>query len=493
MPELVLGLDVGSTSARALVIDLSGRVHGQAQTRLDSMHPAPGRVEQDPRVVWKRVEETIAAALSAAGHRASDLAAVGVAAQRSSVVVWERASGEPLGPMILWSDLRGTGRAAQLQAAGHLAHPIAAASKLEAAIDGIDAGRRRAAAGELAWGTLDSYLVYRLTGGVLHVTDYSNAWSTCYLDLATMKDWNAELVELQGLPIEFFPTLCDTYGQLGSTAAAVLGSDVPLGAIVADQQSGMFAHGAWNAGAWKASYGTSATLMVSTAAAPTLAPGLTPMLLARHAERTLFAVEGMVISAGALLDWLVRDLGLFASIEELTRAAASVDSSDGVAIRPALQGLGAPHNDATQRAEIVGLSGASTPKQIARAAFESLAFRMREIVEAAASIDGLAVPGELPVDGGLASNDGFLQIQADILGRPVDRHRHREATALGACIAAALGVGLASREELAPLTRTGKRFEPSIDLADAAARFSEWRAASGLAGLADGEPGAASG
>jgi glycerol kinase len=255
----------------------------------------------------------------------------------------------------------------------------------------------------------------------------------------------------------------------------------------------MFAHGAWNAGAWKASYGTSATLMVSTAAAPTLAPGLTPMLLARHAERTLFAVEGMVISAGALLDWLVRDLGLFASIEELTRAAASVDSSDGVAIRPALQGLGAPHNDATQRAEIVGLSGASTPKQIARAAFESLAFRMREIVEAAASIDGLAVPDELPVDGGLAANDGFLQIQADILGRPVDRHRHREATALGACIAAALGVGLASREELAPLTRTGKRFEPSIDLADAAARFSEWRAASGLAGLADGEPGAASG
>ncbi len=445
------------------------------------MHSLPGRVEQDPREVWKRVEETMAQALSAAGRRASDLGAVGVAAQRSSVVVWERATGEPLGPMILWSDLRGIKRAAELRAAGHLAHPIAAASKLEAAIDGIDGGHARAAAGELAWGTLDSFLVYRLTAGALHATDYSNAWSTSYLDLATMKDWNAELIEFQELPIGLFPKLCDTYGPLGTAAATVLGSEVPLGAIVADQQCGMFAHGAWDAGAWKASYGTSATLMVSTAAAPTLAPGLMPMLVASHSGQTLFAVEGMVISAGALLDWLVRDLGLFASIEELTRAAASVDSSGGVAIRPALNGLGAPHNDSTPRAGIVGLCSASTSKQIARAAFESLAFRMREIVEAVAAIDGLAPPDALPVDGGVAANDVFLQIQADVLGRPVDRHKHREATALGACIAAALGVGLASREELAPLTRTGKRFEPSIAAGDATARFSEWRVALGLA------------
>ena len=483
MPELILGLDVGSTSARALIIDLSGRVHGRAIARLESIHPAPGRVEQDPCELWSRVEGTIGEALSAAGRKPTDLAAVGIAAQRSSIVIWDRASGEPLGPMILWSDLRGTQRANELSAAGYLAPAIAAVSKLEAAIDGIDDGRVRAAAGEIAWGTLDSYLVYRLTGGEFHVTDYSNAWSTCYLDLSTMRDWNARLIEFQGLSIEFFPTLCDTYGSLGQTSASSLGAVVPLGAIVADQQSGMFAHGAFDAGDWKATYGTSATLMISTGDTPTLAPGLMPMLLAGRGEKTLFSVEGMVISAGALLDWFVRDLGLYASVDELTDAAASVEASDGVAICPALQGLGAPYNDSDHRASIVGLSGASTPKQIARAVFESLAFRMREIAESAAAIDGIDVPDTLPVDGGLAANDIFLQIQADLLGRPVARHVELEATALGACIAAAMGTGLASQSDIAPLTQTGKRFEPTIDPAEADARFTEWRTAINLASV----------
>ena len=480
MPELILGLDVGSTSTRALVIDLSGRVHGKAIARLESIHPGPGRVEQDPLEVWKQVEGTIGEALSTAGRKPTDLATVGLAAQRSSVVIWDRASGDPLGPMILWSDLRGTERASALSAAGYIAPAIAAVSKLEEALDAIDSGRARAAAGELAWGTLDSYLVYRLTDGDLHVTDYSNAWSTCYLDLSTMRDWNAQLIEFQGLSTKFFPTLCDTYGPLGHTSTSSLGAKIPLGAIVADQQSGMFAHGAFDAGDWKATYGTSATLMVSTGDAPILAPGLMPMLLAGRGDQTLFSVEGMVISAGALLDWLVRDLGLYASVDELTDAAASVAGSEGVAIRPALQGLGAPYNDPFRRAAIAGLSGASTPRHIARAAFESLAFRMREIADRAAAIDGIEVPDTLSVDGGLAANDIFVQIQADLLGRPVARHVELEATALGACIAAALGTGLANHNDIAPLTQTGKRFEPTIDSAEAAARFAEWRAAINL-------------
>ncbi len=483
MPELILGLDVGSTSARALVIDLSGRVHGRGHTRLESTHPAPGRVEQDPREVWRRVEGTIAEALSRAGRRASDLAAVGIAAQRSSIVVWDRTNGEPLGPMIVWSDLRGTERAQELAAAGHLAPAISAASKLEGAIDAIDDGRARGARGELAWGTLDSYLAYRLTGGDLHVTDYSNAWSTCYLDLSTLRDWNANLIEFQHLSTNLFPTLCDTYGPLGNTSTSALGASVPLGAIVADQQSGMFAHGAFDAGAWKATYGTSAALMLSTGDTPKLAAGLMPMLLTGRGDQTLFAVEGMVISAGALLDWLVRGLGLYASVGELTDAAASVTGSEGIAIRPALQGLGAPHNDPVNRAAIVGLSGASTPRQIARAAFEGLAFRMREIADGAAAIDGISVPDLLPVDGGLATNDLFLQIQADLLGRPVARHVELEATALGACIAAALGTGLATHSDIAPLTLAGKHFEPAIDSAEADARFARWREAVDL-----GEP-----
>ena len=482
MPELILGLDVGSTSTRAIIIDLSGRVHGRAIERIESTHSAPGRVEQDPREVWRRVEATIADALAAAGRKPTDLAAVGIAAQRSSIIIWEHASGEPLGPMIVWSDLRGTERAAELMAGGYLAPAIAAASKLESVIDGIENGRARAAAGELAWGTLDSFIAHRLSGGDLHVTDYSNAWSTCYLDLSTMRSWNEKLLDFQGLSTKLFPTLCDTYGPLGYTSAESFGAVVPIGAIVADQQSGMFAHGAFDAGDWKATYGTSAALMISTGETPTLAPGLMPMLLTGQGDRTLYSVEGMVISAGALLDWLIRDLGLYASVEGLTEAAAAVEGSGGVAIRPSLQGLGAPYNDPANRAAIVGLTGASTPKQIARAAFESLAFRMREIVEAAAAIDGITLPDILPVDGGLAANDLFLQIQADVLGRPVARHVELEATALGACIAAALGTGLADDSDVAPLTQTGKRFDPSIDTAEADRRFAEWRAATGLAG-----------
>jgi glycerol kinase len=477
MSDLILGLDVGSTSARALVIDLSGRVHGHSQTRLHSSHPAPGRVEQDPREVWRQVRTTIDAALAAAGRRPSELAAVGVAAQRSSVIVWDRASGEALGPMILWSDLRGVERAAELQTAGFLAPAIAAVAKLEAALEAIPNGLERMRAGELAWGTLDSFLVHRLSGGAHHLTDYSNAWSTCYLDLATMRSWNPKLIEFQGLAVEAFPTLCDTWGVLGQTAVSGLGAEVPLGAIVADQQSGMFAHGAWRAGAWKATYGTSATMMVSTGEAPILAAGLMPMLLAGHESQSLFALEGMVLSAGSLLDWLVDDLGLHPSVEALTRAAASVEDSGGVAIRPALQGIGAPFNDSNRRAAIVGLSGASTPREIARAAFESLAFRVREIAEAVVAIDGLEVPDALPVDGGLAANDLFLQIQADALGFPVDRHAQLEATALGACIAAALGVGLATRDELEPLTRTARRFEPAIAARESDERFARWREA----------------
>ena len=477
MSDLILGLDVGSTSARALVIDLTGRVHGQSIVRLDSTHPGPGRVEQDPNDVWKRVQGTIHEALSAAGKSAEDLAAVGLAAQRSSVVLWDRVSGETLGPMIIWSDLRGTQRGEELQASGHLAPAVAAVTKLEAALDAIQDGRKRAAAGEIAWGTLDSYLTYRLSGGEHHVTDYSNAWSTCYLDLATMRDWNEKLLAFQDLPVQLFPTLCDTYGPIGQTSLSALGASIPIGAIIGDQQSGMFAHNALEAGKWKATYGTSATLMVSTGNAPALVPGLMPMLLAARGDETLYAVEGMVITAGALLDWLVRDLGLFEGIEDLTRAAASVDSSGGVAICPALQGLGAPYNDPNRRAAIVGFTGASTRTQIARAAFEGLALRMREIVEAAEGIEGIQLPDILPVDGGLAANDVFLQIQADMLGRPVARHQNLEATALGACIGAALGIGLATRDEIDSLTRTEKSFEPQIDASDAKEKLLAWRGA----------------
>ena len=224
MPELILGLDVGTSSARAMVVDLSGKVHGRAQAKLIATHPAPGLAEQDPWQVWKSVEGTIGSALADAGREASDLATIGLTTQRSSVVVWDRQTGKPLSPLILWTDLRGVKRSAELEAAGFLSSPLAAVAKLESAVDGIEGGRGRANSGELVWGTLDSYILHCLSEGAIHATDYSSAWSTCYLNTTDFRSWNDEVLSFQGLDPSLFPDLCDTYGDLGRTSAARVGA-----------------------------------------------------------------------------------------------------------------------------------------------------------------------------------------------------------------------------------------------------------------------------
>lgn len=480
MPELLLGLDVGSTSVRALVFDPGGRLVGSAGRTLRSHHPAPGRTEQDPEEVWAGARETVARALAGAGRTPADVAALGLATQRSSVVVWDRQSGRALAPMVLWSDLRGVERAGELAAAGFLAPPLAAVSKLEATLDLVPGGRARAAAGGLCWGTIDSYLVHRLTGGAAHVTDLSNAWPTCYLDLGDVRHWNEAVIAHQGLDPKLFPRLCESVGDLGRTEPAALGAAIPIAAIVADQQSGMLAHGLLQRGGWKATYGTSAALMVCTGDAPLRIPGLLPLLQLAWRETLWFAAEGMVNSAGAFLDWLVGGLGWFASLDELTTRGASVDTTAGVAIRPALQGLGAPHHDPRARAAVTGLSASTAKAHLARAAFESLAFRMREIVECVVATPEIAedLPeGPLPVDGGLSANDCFLQIQADLLARPVARHAIAEATALGAALGAGLGCGLLQRADLARFDRSDRVFEPRLAADEARERFAAWRRA----------------
>ena len=475
MPEFLLGLDVGTTSARALVFDPAGKVTGAAQIPLTNANPFPGLVEQDATSLWECVRSTIARALDTAGLRPDDLASIGVTTQRSSIVIWERADIEPVAPVVVWSDLRGVGRAAELKSDGHPVMAVAAAAKLEAVVDAVPDGRSRAERGDLAWGTVDSYLVSRLSGGALHVTDYSSAWSSGYLDFLRPTGWNSPLIEHQGLPVDFFPDLCDTTGRLGATTAGAIGAEVPIGAIVADQQAGMFAHGATRPGDWKATYGTSGVLMTATGDTPDFTSGLVPMVQAGWSDRTLFAVEGMVNSAGGLVDWMV-GLGLAGSPAALTALAAAVPDPGGVTVRPALQGLGAPHNDATARAEIRGLSGATTPAHLARAVLESIAYRIREIADfTAARPEGCVPPESLPVDGGLARSDVFLQIQADILGRPVERHHQVEATALGAAMAGALGVGAATAADLAACTCYGRVFELTVDPAEAAEGLSHWQ------------------
>jgi glycerol kinase len=369
--------------------------------------------------------------------------------------------------VVVWSDLRGVERARTLREAGFMLAPQQAAAKLE----GIVAGSGLAPA-RLAWGNVDSWLIWKLSGGAGHATDRSQAWPTAYLDLGSM-GWNQALIEAQGLGDLKFPDLVDTWGVMGMTARDVLGAPVPIAADVADQQSALIAHG----GAAKVTYGTSATLDVSTGPALVFqSQQAPPFVQSSVGGATNFCLEGMVYSAGSALDWLrgVTGLGGHAKFEAL---AASVADTGGAWFLPALQGLGAPHGDAARRGALGGLSLATTPAHIARAALEGLAFRVREVFDFIAPMVPDGMPEALGVDGGVSANDTFLQIQADLLGRPVRRHAVREATACGAALCAGLGVGLLTAGDAAAFTRYARAFEPRISADEATTRLAAWRKA----------------
>ncbi len=467
MPELILAIDVGTTTTRAAVFTPGGAQAAMASAPLTSRSPRPGRVEQDAAAVWRATRGAIAKALTRAGRSAADLAAVGVTTQRTSALVWDRATGQPLSPLMVWSDLRGAGRAGELRQVGFFVVAQQAAAKLESILAGVEGPRER-----LAWGNIDAWLIWKLTGGAVHATDRSQAWPTGYLDLPTM-GWNGALIAHQGLDESLFPTLVDTWGPIGVTAKSVLGAEVPITADIADQQSALLAHGQ-DEGVAKVTYGTSATLNVSTGEAFVFkSPTAPPFVASSVVGRTRFCLEGMVISAGAALDWLRRAfrLGGHARFEAL---AATVQGAAGAAFLPALQGLGAPYGDATRRGALGGLSPSVTTAHLARAAFEGVAFRVREVVEHLESLTAFA-PEVLGVDGGLTASRTFLQVQADLLGRPIRRHAIAEATACGAAIGAGLGAGLITEAEARAFIRYEDPVTPRIGADEAAARFAAWR------------------
>lgn len=472
MPELVLALDVGTTSARAIVLAPGGPVLGAAARPIATRFPAPGRAEQDAAEVWRLAQAVMHEALTQAGRRAADLAAIGLTTQRASAVVWRREDGEPAAPMVLWSDLSGAARAREFAAAGFPGAVQAPACKLEALL-------ARCGQGDLLWGGLDSYLAYRLSGGAAHVTDLSSAWMTGMLDYRGTLGWNREMLGFMGVAEERFPSIVETCGVFARTPAALLGAEVPVAALVADQQGALFAHGGLAAGRWKASLGTSAAVIASTGEAPVgLHPTMPPEALACLGGRPVFGVEGMVVSAGSAVEWMCSGLRMFDSPAQLAAAAATADAA-GVHMRPSLQGLGAPHGDYGARGVFTGLHPGVGPENLARALLEGLCFRLREIADVIAG----AIPVEpaLSVDGGLTRSDALLQLLADACGRPVQRLEAREGTAVGAAMAAALGVGLVAETDLPGLARYDRIFEPAIgrDAADTA--YAAWAQAVGLA------------
>jgi glycerol kinase len=474
MPELLLAIDAGTTTARVCLFSLNGQLVARTSAAVRSSSSAPGRVEQDAGAISRSVRRLMRTALAEAGRAPADVAAIGITTQRTSLVAWDKKTGRALGPMVVWSDLRGTERARELMAKGFAIAPQQAAAKLEALLAAMPQAKALAAAGRLAVGNIDAFLVFKLGGGV-HATDRSQAWPMGYLDLASM-GWNRALLDLQGIDEAILPRLVDTWGAIGTTTRAAFGAEVPIAAIVADQQSALIGHGAEEAGAVKVTYGTSATLDAGTGGGFVFAGMSTPPFVVSHvAGQTRFCLEGMVFSAGSAVDWVRRTMrfGDHARFEAL---AASARDADGVTFLPALHGLGAPHGDPARRAALAGLSGATGPAQIARAALDGVAFRVREILDHIKGATELPAPAALLVDGGLAASDTLLQIQADITGLPVARHALRDAAACGAAIGAGRGTGVLKEADIAAFTQHDRIFEPVIGKDEANARHEAWRA-----------------
>jgi glycerol kinase len=475
MPELLLAIDAGTTNVRAALFSPGGDLLATASAPVRSASPRPGWVEQDAGRIWRSARAVIDQALAEASRAPADLAAIGVTAQRSSAVCWDRKSGRALTPLVSWSDLRGGARAAELQAAGFMVVPQMAAAKLETVVAQAPDAAVLARQGRLAWGNIDAFLLWKLSGGALHATDRSQAWTTGYLNLGTM-GWNEGLIAHQQLDPSIFPTLVDTWGPLGVTASSVLGAEVAITAVVADQQSALIAHGSDALGACKVTYGTSATLNMATGGQLMMpSPSIPPFVLSGVGGQVAFCLEGMVYSAGSALDWLRGACGLGA-IDRFNALAAATPDAGGVYFLPALQGLGAPHGDLARRAVIGGLSMAAGPGHLARAGLEGVAARVREVFDEIYTGADFPTPEVLRTDGGLTGSDAFMQAQANMLGRPVARHAVREATACGAAICAGRGAGLLADADIRAFVRYDRTFEPQVTPDQARERFQDWKA-----------------
>jgi len=472
MPEHVLGIDEGSTGVRAYVFDGQGVSVGTAYQEIARNHPQPGWCEHDPVAIVNSTVKVARLATERAGLQPSDLRALGVATQRATCLVWERATGRPLYPAIGWQDLRTTATCEELGRRGLLINPMMSASKFKWILDHTDCRRR--APGELCFGTLDSWIVWNLTGGA-HVTDHSNASCTGLYDFFA-NAWDTAILEILGLSQDSLPKMVETSHVVAETQRSALGAAIPVGALAGDQQAAMFGQLCFHPGSIKASYGTSAMVDLNVGDRFLLSPhGAYPLVLWKIAGAIAYCLEGTAITAGAVLQWLRDNLGMVSDVAEIDRLAASVPDSAGVWCLPAFQGLGTPYLDPRARAHIGGISLATTRAHIARAILESIALRCRQVIEALKADVTDAETTFLRVDGGAARSDVLMQLQADLLGVAVERPEILDAGALGAAYLAGLATGAwKSRDELDSVWRRERLFEPKIGEAEREERYRRW-------------------
>jgi glycerol kinase len=484
----VLAIDQGTTSSRALVVDGRGVIRGTGQVAFRQHFPRPGWVEHDPLEIWTSTLEAIGGALRAAGAQTRDLAAIGITNQRETVVAWDRRTGEPAGPAIVWQDRRTAAICEELRAAGHerlvqertglTIDPYFSGTKL-AWLFGHDPELRvRARRGEVAAGTIDAWLLWNLSGGARHATDLSNASRTMLFDIHRAR-WDEDLCALLEIPKGVLPEACAPRSHLATASEKVLGNAIPVLGAAGDQQAALFGQGCTRPGMAKNTYGTGCFLLVNRGSdsRPSAHRLLTSLTASAGPGRLEYALEGSVFVAGSLVQWLRDELRLVTTSADIEGLALSVEDSGGVTIVPAFTGLGAPYWDAGARGAILGLTRGTTAGHIARAALEAIAFSSAELVEAMVADTGEAI-AELRVDGGAAANDLLMQLQADLAGVTVVRPAVTETTALGAAFMAGIGAGIwANEEETASLLAVDRRFEPTISPGDRAGRLAAWRAA----------------
>lgn len=485
--SFILALDQGTTSSRSVVFDHEGRVRGMAQREFPQHFPQDGWVEHDALDIWATQRTTMIEALAAAKIAAQDVAAIGITNQRETTLLWERASGKPLAHAIVWQDrrtaaaceaLRKAGKAGLIaEKTGLVIDAYFSATKLAWLLDHVPEARARAARGELAFGTMDSWLLWNLTSGAVHATDVSNASRTMLMNIHT-GDWDDELLELFNIPRTVLPSIVTTSQLLGM--AQVGAATVPVAAMAGDQQAALFGQGCHKRGMAKNTYGTGCFLLMNTGdqikrSSQALLSTVAWSLPANNAGKLIYALEGSVFNAGTVVQWLRDGLGIIEQSADVEVLAQSVADSAGVVCVPAFNGLGAPHWDSSARGLIIGLTRATTKAHIARAAVESIAYQSAELLQAMQADTGIALT-ELRVDGGATVNNALMQFQADLLGVRVLRPQVRETTALGAAYLAGLAVGYWKDEaDVAANWQLDRAFEPRMSADERAARLAKWR------------------
>ena len=483
--SFVLALDQGTTSSRAIVFDQSGAIRGAAQKEFRQIFPHPGWVEHDPTEIWATQSGVVTEALASAGIGAGDLAALGITNQRETTLLWERASGKPVANAIVWQDRRTAGTCDALRSAGLeptfarktglVLDAYFSGTKLKWLLDNVAGARQRAARGELAFGTIDSWLIWNLTGGSVHVTDASNASRTLLFDIHR-GNWDDELLALLDVPRAVLPAVVASSGVCGD--ASIAGTSVPIAGIAGDQQAALFGQACLERGMAKNTYGTGCFLLLNTGASAVASRNHLVSTIAWQREgRIDYALEGSVFIAGAVVQWLRDGLKIIRSAADVEALAASVPDNGGVYLVPAFAGLGAPHWDAYARGAMFGLTRGSTSAHIARAALESIAYQSAEVLRAMEADAGLDL-AELRVDGGATANNLLMQFQADLLGVPVVRPKVQETTALGAAYLAGLAVGYwKNTDDIRANWRIDRRFEPMMTRDRAAALTAGWEKA----------------